>query len=292
MPPPLAKPQQLTLPKPTLAMQLKAFQQGIRNVSRLIVTDSVLFKPCKAQSNLKHVGIHGNYAATALRLATSSALQGEMKKQLIYLSRKITSQKCDKFLAGATQLKTVNLNLKHKINWDAAIKGNYTYAVTNEAREVDTGACRNSISLFHCPVCKMAETSSNPKFHRQQLDNQIKCPFCAKKTLVKDWTCPCDIAWFRCDMHAYDTHQEPCSPNKKQKVAAPCQRRAVKRKATRYPMTLDTILQCEKDEHERKRAKINMPDDQRILELPGINTLRRRIKLPQVLLDRFPHLAN
>ena len=177
-----------------------------------------------------------------------------MNRSTIHLSRKITAQRCDRYLAGKTDLKTVKLNFKHKANWDAAIKGKYTQAVTNEGMNVDTCASRSRVTFFHCPACRMAEVSSNKGFHRQQLDLKIKCPICTKNTLAKDWTCPCGDPWFRCSEHAYDTHQGLFPPITTYKATVPCERRSVKRKATSDPLTYEAILQAEETEHRQRQA--------------------------------------
>ena len=183
--------------------------------------------------------------------------------------------------------------LKHKINWDAAIKGKHIQTATNDARVVDTCALKHSVALFHCLVCKMAEMSSNPRFHRLTLDNKIKCPLCAKSSLVKDWNCLCDIPWFRCSMHAYETHQELTSPSKKRrKTTATCNAPLAKRKASSFPSTYDEILQGEKEEQLHKQARLNTPTGSQFVQLKRANLSWKPIKLPQVLLDRFPHLAS
>ena len=152
MPSPLASPERLTLPRPSLAMQLRAFQKEVRCICKLTTDDAHLFKPSKVKNNLKHLGTIGTHAAIPLRLALGEKLQADMKKQLVQLSRKISSQKCDQFLAGDIQFESVNLMLKHKINWDAAIKGKHIKTATNDARVVDTCAPKRSVDLFHCPV--------------------------------------------------------------------------------------------------------------------------------------------
>ena len=156
---------------------------------------------------------------------------------------------------------------------------------------VDTCAPHNEITFFHCPACMMAEMSSNKGFHRQRLDLKIKCSICAKNTLAKDWTCLCGKPWFRCDKHAYLTHQELDSPIRRPKAVLPCHKHSVKRKATCYPMTYEVLLQREEKEYNEMRNKKSTPVHQQLVELKGVVPVNKRIKLPPILLDRFPHLG-
>ena len=55
-------------------------------------------------------------------------------------------------------------------------------------------------------------------------------------------------------------------------------------------MTYEVLLQKEEKEYREMQNKRNTPAQQQIVELKGV-LVKKRIKLPPVLLDRFPHLG-
>ena len=56
-------------------------------------------------------------------------------------------------------------------------------------------------------------------------------------------------------------------------------------------MTYEVLLQREEKEYSEMRNKKDTPVHQQIVELKGVVPVNKRIKLPPILLDRFPHLG-
>ena len=93
------------------------------------------------------------------------------------------------------------------------------------------------------------------------------------------------------ERESYLTHQELDSPSRRPKAVFPSNKHSVKRKATCYPMTYEVLLQREEKEYSEMRNKKDTPVHQQIVELKGVVPVNKRIKLPPILLDRFPHLG-
>ena len=56
--------------------------------------------------------------------------------------------------------------------------------------------------MFACMRCKSAIPSSRKAFRIDTLDSTVWCGRCRKSWMAKAYLCPCDVAWFKCHLHA------------------------------------------------------------------------------------------
>ena len=206
----IPNPSNPALPRGSADKQIRAFKRALRAVVERTLSsegDSQLFKPGPAKvDNLHGVGILGKQACLSLNVHIPQQEREAIALALSMVNRGGPTKLHKQFLKGEVKLMPHVLKLKGKAAWDSNLP-----TMTNPLAPGDGWAhlfneeryeALPNATMLACPGCGGVESSFNPVFQVCDLDRRVKCGFCKRSTPVRRWSCPCNMAWHCCSMHA------------------------------------------------------------------------------------------
>ena len=252
----------------------RCFIQGTDEEGTLPVSDGSFFKPAKSKSDpLAGVGIKGKIASINGNVFVTEQEATQIAQALVHLSRSIAKNKVHDFLNNQRNLIPVELKLKGKTNWDSSISINARGILESTRwKTADHLAMPADHAVyFRCPSCTHVESSWCKPFQHTDLDIQIKCNGCHRKTKVLEWKCECDELWHRCPRHREnpETMSHTCTKLKtrKQNFEEASMPKKAKPPTQVGPDSHTWLLAQDEAKEKRKRDALDEWDGQAILVL-------------------------
>ena len=200
-----------------LLRDFKTLLRGV--VSRVLAGggDLALFRPGPvAKDVLRGLGILGPAANLSFNVHVGTDEKNAIAKALVRLSRHVTVQHLEDYIARRRKLVPKVLALNGKAGWDSTIT-TLSHAHTTgpdwDAAAPGTSAPQAGTQFYECKSCNKVEPSTCKEFQYHDLDLRRKCFHCKKHSEVKEWRCSCGVRWYLCPTHRKDSQVIPTSPH-------------------------------------------------------------------------------
>ena len=295
-PKPLANPACPALVKSSLLKQLEQFKANIRCVVSKVMheEDAKLFRPeQKHRKQFQALAISGVHPSIMCNVHLCEDGRKLVDRQLIKLSRRISSIALSSFLTGGKNLPTVKLDLKGKASWDDSMPTLTSLQERCQALVPEpvlihehSDEAYYKMHTITCPSCGHMNIAQEKQLQQTNLELKIKCCSCCKLWASVGWKCCCGVRWHTCFRHARKAHTRV--EGKRAEITRNKSNKASKRKLENA--SLDEILDDDL-RLESKHARCHQYDGIIDLGASSPQTIRLGM-LPESLKLRFPNVAS